>query len=301
MDYVRKRRNVTYHSDSCKMYLRHDFNHKCAYCGAIEEAISFIPETADKFFEKDHFLPQHDGTQGMHDYPNLYYSCTSCNNKKDSITLPLNPCSHNIYSGENPHVQGGTPETDYILRGITPEGKEYIAALELNSRYHLSIRQKQHAWLCAKTESWKILQDLQNSGKVNAADLKQIAEVLKYPMENDRIKCACGGSKYAVAFADACHYLASKGYNPEVIFEEHEMDIKVAIGANTYWGSIRISDSIKECRIKTTVLEERRKKNAPYGLFVYIPTSATMCFYEIDFDAVDWTQKQHRTSSFVCL
>ena len=36
MDYIRKRRNVTYHSDACKMYLRHDFNHKCAYCGLVD-------------------------------------------------------------------------------------------------------------------------------------------------------------------------------------------------------------------------------------------------------------------------
>lgn len=79
------------------------------------------------------------------------------------------------------------------------------------------------------------------------------------------------------------------------------MDIKVSIGTNTYWGTVRISDSVKECRIKTAVLDKRRKKNVPYGLFVYSPVSKIMFLYEIDFDAVDWSKKEYRTSSYVCL
>ena len=93
----------------------------------------------------------------------------------------------------------------------------------------------------------------------------------------------------------------SKGYNTEIIFEENEMDIKTTIGHKTFWGTVRISDSIKECRVKTAVLEERRKKNVPYGLFVYIPSTTTMYFFEIDFGAVSWEKKEYRTSSYIQL
>lgn len=301
MDYIRKKRNVTYHSDSCKMYLRHDFGHKCAYCGAIEEALSLIPEAADKLFEKDHFLPQHDDTPEMHDYPNLFYSCTSCNNKKDTILLPLNPCSDDIFSGEDPHVQGGTDETNYILKGTSQKGEEYITALELNSRHHLLIRQSQQAWLHAKTESWNILQDLQKKGKLDTSDLQQITAMLNHSPTMDAFRHICGGSKHAIAVADACHYLVSNGYDTEIIFEENEMDIKVTLGQKTFCGTVRISDSIKECRIKTAILEERRKNKVPYGLFIYIPTTETMYFFEIDFNAVDWTKREYRASNYIQL
>ena len=81
----------------------------------------------------------------MHDYPNLYYSCTSCNNKKDAVILSLNPCSDDIFGGEHPHVLGGTPETEFVLEGASPEGNAYIMALELNSRHHILLRKSQYA------------------------------------------------------------------------------------------------------------------------------------------------------------
>lgn len=301
MDYIRQKRNITYNSDSCKMYLRHDFCHKCAYCGAIEEALSLIPEAADKLFEKDHFLPQHDDAPDMHDYPNLFYSCTSCNNKKNAILLPLNPCSDDVFSGEVPHVQGGTEKTKYIFKGTSPKGEEYITALELNSRYHLLIRQSQQAWLQANAESWNILQDLRRKGKLDTSDLQQIAAILYHSPTIDPFRYICGGSKHAIAVAEACRYLVSNGYDTEIVFEENEMDIKVTLGQKTFWGTVRISESIKECRVKTAVLEERRKKNVPYGLFVYVPSTATMYFFEIDFGAVNWAKKEYRTSNYILL
>lgn len=301
MDYIRQKRNVTYHSDSCKMYLRHDFGHKCAYCGAIEEALSLIPEAADKLFEKDHFLPLHNDVPNVHDYPNLFYSCTSCNRKKDAVLLPLNPCSDDIFSGETPHVQGGTEETKYIFKGASPEGEEYITALELNSRHHLLIRQSQQAWLQANTEAWSILQDLQKKGKLDASDLQQIAAILYHSPTMDTFRHICGGSKHAIAVAEACRYLASNGYDTEIIFEENEMDIKVTLWHKTFWGTVHISDSLKECRVKTAVLEKRKQKNVPYGLFVYVPSTTNMYFFEINFNTVNWEKKEYRTSNCIQL
>jgi len=301
MDYERKRRNVTYHSDSCKMYLRHDFKHKCAYCGVLEEFVAFIPEVADKYFEKDHFIPQDDNPLEVHAYSNLCYSCTSCNNKKDALALPLDPRSHDIFDGENPHIKDGTPETEYILSGTTVEGNAYITALELNSRYHIELRENQYAWSCAQTESMRILCDLEEKQALAQADLQLIATRLGLPLGSDPYKSICGGSKYAIDFVDACHYLEAKGCKPEIKLKEHEMDITAVVGADIYWGTVRISDSIKECRIKTSVLRERSKKSRMYGVFVFIPTSNTMCFYHIDFESVDWSKKEYRTSAFISI
>lgn len=301
MDYERKRRNVTYHSDSCKMYLRHDFKHKCAYCGVVEEFVAILPEVANKYFEKDHFVPQNDNPPEVHAYSNLYYSCISCNNKKDAIALPLDPCSHNIFGGENPHIKGGTPETDYILTGKTEEGEAYITALELNSRYHIEIRENQYAWSCAQAESMKILCDLKEKQALDPADLKMIGIRLRIPYGTDPFKCICGGSKYAIDFIDACHYLESKGCKPEIKLEENEMDITAVVGTDTYWGTVRISDSIKECRVKTSALRERRKKGEAYGIFMFIPTNNTMCFYHIDFESVDWSKREYRTSVYISI
>lgn len=301
MDYKRKRRNVTYHSDSCKMYLRHDFKHKCAYCGVIEEFISLLPETAGKYFEKDHFVPQNNHPPAPHAYSNLYYSCTSCNNKKDAISLPLDPCIHDIYNGEHPHIQGGTPDVEYILTGTTNEGTDYITALELNSRYHIEIRKNQYAWSLAQAESERIFRDLQEKQALAPDDLQHIANILGLPFSSDPYKRICGGSKHAIDFVEACHYLESNGYKPQIKLEENEMDITAVIGTDTYWGTVRISDTIKECRIKTSDLYERSQKDAAYGIFTFIPATKTMCFHKIDFNAIDWNKKEYRTSAYAFL
>ena len=102
-------------------------------------------------------------------------------------------------------------------------------------------------------------------------------------------------------FAEACHYLETKGYKPEIVLEENEMDITAVIGSDTYWGTVRISDVIKECRVKTADLFERSKKSTTYGIFTFIPTTKTMCFHKINFDDIDWSKKEYRTSAYILL
>ena len=301
MDYKRKRRNVTYHSASCKMYLRHDFKHRCAYCGVTEEFMAPVSEIADKFFEKDHFSPQHDNQPALHEYSNLYYSCTRCNNKKDAISLPLDPCVDDIFSGEAPRIKGGTADVNYVLLSESTEGNEYIASLGLNSRYHVTIRKEQEAWLRAHEESERILLELQDKQALDPDDMKLMALRLGISSQANPYKHLCGGSEYAVNFADACHLLESKGYQPEIKFAENDLDITAVIGGITYWGTMRISNSVKACHIKTEVLRERKKVNAPYGIFTFIPTTKMMCFHEIDFDSVDWSKQEYRTSTYVQL
>ena len=301
MDYERKRRNVTYHSDSCKMYLRHDFKHRCAYCGIIEEFMAPMPDIADGLFEKDHFSPQHDNQPAMHRYSNLYYSCARCNNKKDAISLPLDPCADDIFSGEAPYIKGGTAAENYVLSSESTKGKEYIASLGLKSRYHVKIRKEQEAWLRAHEESERILQELQDKQALDPEDLKLIAIRLGISSHADPYKHLCGGSEYAIHFAEACRYLESNGYQPEIKFLENELDITAVIGGTTYWGTMRISDTVKDCHLKTAILSEREKINAPYGIFTFVPQTKTMYFHEIDFASIDPNKKEYRTSTYIQL
>ena len=301
MDYVRKKRNITYHSPACKMYLRHDFSHKCAYCGAIEEVLSFIPESADKLFEKDHFLPQSDQVPNVHNYPNLFYSCSTCNGKKDAITLPLNPCCDNIFSGENPHVQGGTAETDYIVDGASQKGEEYISALELNSRYHIEIRKKQNAWLSTMNEGQELLRKMHEESALSSEALQVLDNIFRYNYVQDPLASVCGGSKHAGTVINVCKYLEAKGYQTDILLEENELDIQVDINGSIYWGTVHHSESLKECRFKTEVLNARKQDGYAYGVFAYDSSTKSVHFFQVDFNTVDWNKKEYHTSSYVSL
>lgn len=301
MDYKRKRRNITYTSSSCKMYLRHDFEHRCAYCGSLEDALSPMPEVADKYFEKDHFVPQSNKNPDTNKYPNLFYSCTKCNGKKSNVLLSLNPCKDSIFSGDNPHITSGTGEKKFIFESSTPEGKKFISDLELNSRYHRRLRKKQHLWLLAKKEGVALLQDPRYADKLSADDLKQIKNILSQGIVIDEYEEICGGSEHALDVVEACHFLEERGYNPQIILAENELDITATINGKTYCGSLRIEPSITYRIMKTEILAEQRKANMPVGLFVYIPEQDILCFYEIDFNQVNWEQENHRLTNYVQL
>ena len=301
MDYKRKKRNITYTSSSCKMYLRHDFEHRCAYCGSLEDALSPIPEVADKYFEKDHFIPKSNKNSDRNKYPNLFYSCKQCNGKKSNTLLTLNPCTDSIYRGENPQITGGVAENNFVFESSTPEGKKFISDLELNSRYHRRLRQKQYLWLMAKKAGIALLQDPRYVEKLSEEDLKQIKNILGQGIVIDEYEEICGGSEHALDVVEACHLLEERGYNPQIILDENELDITATINGKTYCGSLRIEPSITYRIKKTEILDEQRKANIPVGLFVYIPDQVTLCFYEIDFDQVNWEQENHRLNNYIQL
>jgi len=301
MDYKRKRRNITYTSSSCKMYLRHDFEHRCAYCGSLEDALSPIPEVSDQYFEKDHFIPQSNRNPDTDKYPNLFYSCKKCNGKKSNKLLTLNPCTDSIHRGENPQITGGTEENNYIFESSTQEGKRFISDLELNSKYHRRLRKKQHLWLLAKKEGIALLQDPRYAEKLSTDDLMQLKNILSQGIVIDEYEELCGGSEHALDVVEACHYLNERGYNPKVILAENELDITATINGKTYCGTLRFDNSITYRIVKTKILAEQRKVNMPVGLFVYICALDTMCFYEINFDLVDWSLEVFRLTNYIQL
>jgi len=301
MDYERKNRNVTYFSDSCKMYLRHDFKHTCAYCGALEDVTSPFPEIAELNYEKDHFLPQNEKFPERHQYSNLFYACRKCNGKKDEVELPLNPCVDDIYSGNEPHVVFGTSTTNFGVSSSTPEGKKYIELLELNSRYHVSLREQQQEYLQASAEAKEILDKLRESQKLDESLLKAI-EAAMYPKKNhDIVKYICGTSKFGLLFADTYHYLLSKGYICEIILENNELDMKVKIDNVQYWVQLLPLSDAEQCRIQVSKLKEWEKLGVPCGIIRYKPLNRAVYFYKIDFKNVDWERNVYSISSYTQL
>ena len=291
MDYERKARNVTYFASSCKMYLRHDFRHTCAYCGVTEETLSPFPEVAEKYFEKDHFLPQKDELPERHKYSNLFYACQKCNGKKDAIILPLNPCEDNIYSGDRPHIFGGTSETGFCVKTSTTAGKNYIEALELNSRYHVAIREKKQQYLQANTEARNILDELRKSNKVDEASIKKI-ETAMYPIITaEDVKYLCGSSEFGLGFVEVYNYLTSRGYNCEIVFESSELDMVLTIGSVRYWVQLLEPSCAKECRVEIEKLRKWKEYSNSCGVLRYIPSEQGLRFYKINFDSVDWSKK----------
>ena len=152
-----------------------------------------------------------------------------------------------------------------------------------------------------KKEGVALLQDPRYADKLSADDLKQIKNILSQGIVIDEYEEICGGSEHALDVVEACHFLEERGYNPQIILAENELDITATINGKTYCGSLRIEPSITYRIMKTEILAEQRKANIPVGLFVYIPDQDTLCFYEIDFDLVNWEQENHRLNNYIQL
>lgn len=306
MDYIRKERNVTYHSDACKMYLRHDFRHTCAYCGIIEEAHFINPLVADGGFQKDHFYPQNGtGIEQMpstelHAYPNLFYSCSKCNNLKDNSLLPLNPCKDSIFSGDNPYIRIVVKDDDLLVESSQPEGKAYITQLDLNSRYHIELRKAQDKWQKAMLESSRILKAIKESGKLSPDAILALEEASN-PRHTEEVLSICGGSSYGLSIREMYRHLHERGYAPRIIFEEQELDMQITIGETTYLAKVLISNSAAYCQMKTSVLREWQKRSMPCGILRFQESPVDLRFFCIDFNKVSWDKAEYRIGDYVDL
>lgn len=306
MDYIRKERNVTYHSDACKMYLRHDFGHKCAYCGIIEEAHFINPLVADDGFEKDHFYPQN-GTgieplpaAELHAYPNLFYSCSKCNNLKDNVLLPLNPCENSIFSGDSPYIRIVKKEGDLLAESDQPEGNAFIAQLDLNSRHHIELRKEQDKWQKVMLESSQTLKAISASGSLSPDAISVLEEALNL-RQTDEALGICGGSSYGLSIREVYRYLDEQGYDPKIVFEEQELDVQITIEETTYLAKVYPLNGASYCKIKTSVLSEWQKRNMPCGILRFQENPMEVRFYCVDFDSVSWDKLEYRIDNYISL
>ncbi len=122
--------------------LRHDFQHRCAYCLTHEHFLG-----GESGFEIDHYRPLN-GPYGRPDlkaaYTNLYWSCGECNsNKGDTWPCPedyeqgirfIDPCEP-----EGDHDLHWRFHSDGTIESLTPAG-EYTAEKLLLWRPFLQAR-----------------------------------------------------------------------------------------------------------------------------------------------------------------
>lgn len=301
MDYIRVQRPIKYTSESCKMYLRHDFNHRCAYCGISEKMLSPNPAAAEMHFEKDHFLPQSGGYKNVHIYSNLFYACEKCNKIKDNILLPLNPCEDDIYSGKNPVIQGGSEETNYILSSSTPAGEKYIQSLQLNSRYHIYMRKIWQKHIQRIQECSKILAKLKDSQGLSLDEIKFIESSLEPEEDISSIEYLCGHSSYGLNFINAVTLLTSLGYTCKTVFKENLLDMHINISGVEYYAHLKIVNKTQDCRFPIPILRYWQTLNVPCGILQYITPTQKLRFHAIDFKTINWSQKTQIIDSFVDL
>ena len=167
MEYVRRKRYVTYGSTKCKIYLENDFNRECAYC-KFKDLISGVNRDG---WEIDHFKPvnKFEKWEGLNKYDNLFYACSTCNNNKSdewTDTL-LNPCQDDIY---NVHIK--IAENCEVI-ALTPRGKEYIETLKLNATQSV-IRRK-------RIEKLKQLKELYDQIEKDKEKIKECCIIAENP------------------------------------------------------------------------------------------------------------------------
>lgn len=245
MDYIRKKHLVTYNSDKCKMYLRNDFRFECAYCG-VRELDNVVGEN---FFEKDHFLARTSSNSLDTDsYENMVYACSKCNGTKSNknITLLLDPCKDDIYSGSSPNLIKLGEEDNYRLKAMSESGEAFIESLQLNSGYYRQMREKQ-------IKNNVLLNTLNNLIQ-NGSLLKfpEQAEIINEYLKNIRVvdeysdEYKCGVSKAGEDVLAVLKKLKDNNIKYLLKFDDYDLDVELIIDSEAYYCEIKVSDYIGE-------------------------------------------------------
>lgn len=296
MEYIRKRRHVNYHSPKCKLYLRHDFNHECAYCKTHEVDISDIQIVAERFFEKDHFYPQATKVKDIHDYCNLYYSCEKCNGSKSSeCDGLLDPCKQDIFSGKNPQFIGGDLDNDFLYYAKNKEAEYYRDVFQLNSRYHLKIRKARYQRKLKQIEAESILDSIKASGKINEELLTNLRACMSFDDRLDTKEILCGNSNMGHYFCEVAKLLDAEKIDYEFILEEYNQDIKIKIDKEFYYCEIQI-DNREECvsqfckKLSLNYILDWNDNDKKYGIIYYLPKLHLLYLYRIKMETIDFSK-----------
>ena len=293
MDYRRKKRWVRYNHIKCKMYLRNDFRFECAYCRMREQDTGVLSED---FFEKDHFAARtSDADIDLDSYDNMIYACSKCNgNKSDkSAELLLNPCKDNIYLGVNPHVKNLGKAGQYQLVGNTEEGRQYIDALQLNSRFYREMRERQEQDDIYNNELKKLVNEI--SGLSDMPD--DLIQRFKLSMRNNFLlqtngqqdsAFRCGHSKAGQAFQDVLDILEGRSVPHELLFSDKDIDIKIQYNGKEYLCEIVLNDKaekpVKCIHMKKEQRESWTADSNHYGILYYYMKTGRLEFYSVDKD-----------------
>lgn len=290
MDYQRKKRWVRYNHIKCKMYLRNDFHYECAYCRMREQDTGVLGEA---YFEKDHFIARTSGIDmDLDSYDNMIYACSKCNGTKSnkSSELLLNPCTDNIYLGENPHVKNLGKNGQYQLIGNTVEGKQYIDTLQLNSKFYREMRERQEQTKVSENE----LQELVNEivGRKDMPDdlmrkLKSLVynNFLSQTGNQEDIAFRCGNSKAGLAFQHILKELDVLAISYELQFADKDIDIKIQYKGQEYLCEVVLNDTAEKPVRCIHVKEEKKENwmsvNGNHGILYYYMKTGRLELYSV--------------------
>lgn len=259
MVYIRKRHWVNYHSEKCKLYLRNDFKFECAYCGMREKDNVM----GEGLFEKDHFVSkQSDVEWDVDSYHNMVYACCKCNEIKSdqNIEMILNPCKDDIYGGQHPHICRLGAEGFYKLYGVTPQGKQFIDDLKLNSRFYRKMRQTQAQNEKIRKAICQLLDQYPNL-KFSGIDPNleaYLEDGTLMDQESDEFRC--GTSKAGEDVYVVLEKLKAKGIKYKLLFTDDDLDVSVEYCGNIYLCEIRINDYVGMKNRGPIIKKEKKKE-----------------------------------------
>lgn len=296
MEYIRRKRYANYFDPKCKLYLRHDFNHECAYCKTHENDISDKQVIAERFFEKDHFYPQATKIDDIHDYSNLFYSCEKCNgSKSNECDDLLNPCEQDIFCGEKPYLTGGGIEDDFLYYAKSREAEYYRDVFQLNSRYHIKIRKARYQRILKKMEAKKILENIKISGKLSNEEITILESCMNLDNIAETKEIICGNSEMGHYFCEIAQLLDVAGIKYEIILDEYNQDFKIQIDDQFYNCEVQV-DKRKNCvselhkRLSLNYILNWTDKDINYGMLYYLPNVQQLFFYPINKEKIDFSK-----------
>lgn len=289
MEYQRKFRWANYETPKCKVYLRNDFSHECAYCKLQEKEVGFVDAN---YFEIDHFRPQSDDDQAFnpHLYSNLYYACEKCNGEKSDTwsEMLLDPCKEDVFSGVHPAITGGYEANSlYTYTAQNDKGGYYIDTFKLNSRYHIRIRKrrisKQNNIHQIDVLMDEILHKLDS--KKELIDLEQLIKQL------DQLRLSKKKELSSLSrdenFELVEEYLTLREIKNSIVFEEYNMDIKIKREEVSYYCELIVDDSDNDSEVKLKFLDTEKLKiwfeklRYQFGILYYYSKLDELYFYPI--------------------
>lgn len=267
MDFERIQRWTNYNDVKCKEYARQDFGCQCVYCLMNERDTG----TGYYEYEIDHFFPKTKSEfyrGNVNDYNNLFYACHICNRKKSDFydANLLNPCIDDIYFGENPALFIDVDD-NYKVKANNPKGDLFINVFKLNSRHHITRRQKSALQKTNRKKMLNLLDEVVKSANDEIIDnVNQIKEIIKnqslYNYElTDR-------------FFGADEYLSSLNIKHKFIFEANNIDICIEINGIEYFCELifdgsQDNKSTYEKRVKKEKLELWFKDERNIGILFF--------------------------------
>lgn len=248
-EFERRKRYLRYHDSDCTIFLRKDFDHKCAYCLTREADIG-----NPKDFQKDHFVPQKGGVTGkvhtkyhgetfdVHSYYNLYFCCSRCNGKsgRSNTWSPslLDPCLDKIW---DKHIKNN----ENLVEALTLQGEEYITTFQLNSKAARRFREK------IRIQNGEILEHINELEKLksHAHGCVAILDLIEKEIEKEKSKL-----KYGVKYIPNDYYYNDKEileaeailkkYNLNYLNGDYDLDYEIVFKKNNYQIYLRTQEGI---------------------------------------------------------